>query len=81
MIRGESGIWDRWKLFDHTLIVRGERVGEQILMHLNPDDVFNTRPVLEKYLRKVARNDLTTRTEYWADRLSLHPNKVIVENR
>lgn len=58
-----------------------ERVGDQILMHLNPNDVFDTRPVLEKYLRKVARNDLTTRTEYWADRLDLHPQKIIVGER
>lgn len=60
---------------------RIERVGEKIVMHLNATDVFDTRPVLEKYLRKVARNDLNTRTAYWADRLALHPQKIIIGER
>ncbi|MCB1183651.1 M48 family metallopeptidase [bacterium] len=60
---------------------RVERVGDTLVMHLVPRDVFATRPVLEKYLRQVARTDLVARTAYWADRLGLHPQKVIVGER
>jgi predicted metal-dependent hydrolase len=58
-----------------------ERLGDTLVLHLRPAEVFDTRPVLEKYLRQVARNDLTTRTAYWADRLELHPARVIIGER
>lgn len=58
-----------------------ERLEDTLVLYLKPADVFDTRPVLEKYLRKVARNDLMTRTEYWAERLDLHPSRVIVGER
>ncbi len=60
---------------------RVERVANTLVMTLKPADVFDTRGVLEKYLRRVARNDLTTRTEYWAERLGLYPSRVIVGER
>lgn len=60
---------------------RVERVGDTLVLSLRAADVFDTRPVLEKYLREVARNDLTTRTAYWAGRLDLHPARVIVGER
>ncbi len=60
---------------------RVERLGDTLVLHLKPDDVFDTRAVLEKYLRQVARNDLTTRTRYWAERLDLHPSRIIVGER
>jgi len=60
---------------------RVERIDDKIVMHLNPYDVFDTRPVLEKYLRRVARNDLNTRTAYWAERLDLYPQKIIIGER
>ncbi len=58
-----------------------ERLGDTLIMHLKPADVFNTRPVLERYLRQVARNDLVTRTRYWSERLGLFPARVIVGER
>jgi predicted metal-dependent hydrolase len=60
---------------------RVERVGDVVVMHLKPADVFETRAVLEKYLRRVARNDLQTRTRYWSERLALYPSRVIVGER
>ena len=58
-----------------------ERLGDTLIMSLKPADVFDTRPVLEKYLRDVARNDLKTRTRYWSERLDLYPSRVIVGER
>jgi predicted metal-dependent hydrolase len=43
--------------------------------------VFEVRAVLEKYLRRLARKDLTERTAHWADRIGLFPRKVIVGER
>jgi hypothetical protein len=60
---------------------RVERIGDTLVLQLVPRDVFDTRPVLEKHLRRLARNDLVTRTAYWADRLGLYPQKVIVGER
>jgi len=48
---------------------------------LAPTDVFEVRAVLEKYLRRLARKDLTERTAHWADRIGLFPRKVIVGER
>jgi predicted metal-dependent hydrolase len=48
---------------------------------LAPADVFAVRAVLERYLRRLARQDLTSRTAEWADRIGLFPRKVIVGER
>jgi predicted metal-dependent hydrolase len=48
---------------------------------LAPADVFEVRAVLEKYLRRLARQDLTERTALWADRIGRFPRKVIVGER
>lgn len=58
-----------------------ERLGDTLVLSLQPAEVFDTRPVLEMYLRQVARNDLKTRTRYWAERLELYPSRVIVGER
>ena len=81
MILGEPCLIEVRELTAARRSSRVERLGDTLIMHLKPADVFETRPVLEKYLRKVARNDLTTRTEYWGDRLDLHPSRVIVGER
>jgi len=48
---------------------------------LAPADVFEVRAVLEKYLRRLAKKDLSERTASWADRIGLFPRKVIVGER
>jgi len=48
---------------------------------LAPADVFEVRAVLEKYLRRLARKDLTERMALWADRIGLFPRKMIVGER
>jgi len=54
---------------------------DSLTLALAPADVFDVRPVLEKYLRRLARQDLTERTASWADRIGLFPRKVIVGER
>lgn len=56
-------------------------VDDSLTLALAPADVFDVRPVLEKYLRRLARQDLTERTTRWADRIGLFPGKVIVGER
>jgi len=52
----------RWTLAD------GELVGE-----LPAADLLEPRPALQRWLRGLARGDLTARTEHWAETLDLHP--------
>jgi len=54
---------------------------ESLTLALSAADVFDVRPVLEKYLRGMARRDLAGRTALWADRIGLFPGKVIVGER
>lgn len=54
---------------------------ETLTCALSAADVFDVRPVLERYLRGLARKDLTARTDRWAGRIGLHPRKVIVGER
>ena len=54
---------------------------DSLTLALAPADVFDVRPVLEKYLRRLARRDFTERTALWADRIGLFPRKVIVGER
>ena len=39
---------------------------DELRLSLSPGDVFDPRPVLEKYLRKLAKEDLNRRTRDWA---------------
>jgi predicted metal-dependent hydrolase len=58
------------------------QLGEGYLdLQLAPPDVFAPRPVLEKYLRRLAREDLVPRTELWSERIGLVPGKIIVGER
>jgi hypothetical protein len=54
---------------------------DSLTLALNAADVFEVRPVLEKFLRGLARRDLTERTARWAHRIGLFPRKVIVGER
>jgi predicted metal-dependent hydrolase len=58
-----------------------ELTDDSLTLALAPADVFEVRPVMEKYLRGLARQDLTERTAIWADRIGLFPRKVIVGER
>lgn len=50
-------------------------------MELPPLEVLNSRPALEKFLRKQAREKLQSRVEFWSERTQLFPSKVIVGER
>ena len=54
---------------------------DSLSLVLAPTDVFEIRSVLEKYLRRLAKQDLTERTTIWADRIGLFPRRVIVGER
>jgi len=54
---------------------------DSLNLALAPADVFEVRPVLEKFLRRLARPDLAERTAEWADRIGLFPRRVIVGER
>ena len=54
---------------------------EVLALELAPDDVFDPRPQLEKYLRRMARADLHERVGRWSDEIGLYPTKVIVGER
>jgi predicted metal-dependent hydrolase len=54
---------------------------DSLTLALAPADVFDVRPVLEKFMRRQARQDLTERTARWADRAGLFPRKVIIGER
>ncbi|MEN8006645.1 MAG: SprT family zinc-dependent metalloprotease [Candidatus Krumholzibacteriota bacterium] len=58
-----------------------ELADDTLSLALAPADVFEIRPILEKYLRRLARKDLTERTAYWSDRIGLFPRKMIVGDR
>ncbi len=58
-----------------------ELTDDSLTLALAPADVFEVRPVMEKYLRGLARQDLTERTAIWSDRIGLFPRKVIVGER
>ena len=54
---------------------------DSLSLAMHPSDVFEVRSILEKYLRRLARQDLTERTALWADRVGLFPRKIIVGER
>lgn len=58
------------------------QLGPQTLkMELPPQDIWDPRPALEKWLRKLARDELHRRVEYWAEVTGLCPAKVIIGDR
>ena len=57
-------------------------LGETTLVaELRPVDILTPRPVLEKYLRKLARQDLRERVARLAESIGLWPARVIVGER
>ena len=54
---------------------------EALRMQLPPAAVLEPRDELEKYLRKLARQDLLPRTAFWAERVGEQPSRVIVGER
>lgn len=46
-----------------------------------PACVFDPRPVLEKYLRRLAREHLIARVAFWAEKVGRVPQRVIVGER
>jgi predicted metal-dependent hydrolase len=60
---------------------RFDLADEVLGLELAPDDVFDPRPQLEKYLRRTARADLNDRVARWSEAIGLFPKKVIVGER
>jgi predicted metal-dependent hydrolase len=58
-----------------------ELTDDSLTCALAPTDVFEVRGVLEKFLRRLAKQDLPDRTALWADRIGLFPRKVIIGER
>ncbi len=60
---------------------RFELAGEALTVALPPDQVLDPRPALERYLRRLAREDLPGRVTRWAGRAGLQPARVIIGER
>lgn len=60
---------------------RQELAGDALTLVLPPDQVLDPRPALEKYLRRLAHEDLPARVAGWADKAGLRPGKVIIGER
>jgi hypothetical protein len=66
MIRGESGIWDRWKLFEELLVGGVELVGNQVgplapsaVQSLSPSPTFDTSVIAApEHVRNVPATEL-----------------------
>jgi len=54
---------------------------DTLRLEVPPIDIFDPRPVLEKYLRRIAGETLRSRVADWAERIELHPRRVIVGER
>jgi predicted metal-dependent hydrolase len=52
-----------------------------LVAELAPADLLDPRPALERWLRSLARRDLTARTAHWAETLDLRPTRVMVGER
>ncbi len=60
---------------------RFELQDEALVMILSPDQVLDIRPALEKYLRRLAHEDLPPRVEHWAGVVGRRPRRVIIGER
>lgn len=54
---------------------------EALGMELPSADIFDPRPALTKYLRRLARPDLNERVAHWSEVIGRTPTKVIVGER
>lgn len=55
--------------------------GDRLVMQLPAADIWDLRPVLEKWLRKEARREILPRVDDWAWQTDLHPTRVIIGDR
>lgn len=58
-----------------------ELEADHLVLHMAPERILDPRPVLEQYLRKLAREHLPGRTDYWGDRVGRWPKRVIIGER
>ena len=69
----------RPRFLDITALPEGRKraqvqLEEEVLrLRLAPVDVFDPRPVLDRWLRRLARQELKARVEYWAEKTGLQP--------
>ena len=54
---------------------------DRLKMALPPESIWDPRPALEKWLRKLARRELDDRLAHWTQVTGLHPEKVIIGDR
>jgi predicted metal-dependent hydrolase len=54
---------------------------DHLVLQMAPERILDPRPVLEQYLRGLAREHLPGRTEYWAARVERWPSRVIIGER
>lgn len=58
------------------------RLGTATLtLGLDAAGLLNPRPALEKYLRKLARDDLNVRCEHWAEVVGRRPDRIVIGER
>lgn len=53
----------------------------ELTLGLDASSLLDPRPALEKYLRKLARDDLNVRCEHWADVVGREPKRIIIGER
>lgn len=60
---------------------RAELTDDRLVLHLPAGAILSPRPVVEQYLRRLAREYLPGRVEHWAQRVGRRPSRVIVGER
>ena len=79
-----QGVWRTLRITGLPPGRRRNRVtlgGETLLMEVATDDFWNPRPVLEKWLRRLARRELDRLVWHWAEEMDLVPARVIIGDR
>jgi len=60
---------------------RAELTDDRLVLHMPPDRILSPRPVVEQYLRGLAREHLPGRIEHWAARVGRRPSRVVIGER
>jgi predicted metal-dependent hydrolase len=60
---------------------RAELSDDRLVLHMPAEAILSPRPVVEQYLRGLAREHLPGRVEHWAQRVGRRPSRVIVGER
>jgi predicted metal-dependent hydrolase len=55
--------------------------GETLRLVVQPEDIWDPRPVLEKWLRRFARQELEDRVKHWSEVTGLSPARIIIGER